>query len=117
MDDTRTLDLQDIIAGAVGELREWCKENPDGDPTDDGALHEFADGAVPTYNYGLLQLATDLSNGLALTEPEIGPAFDGTPTPINSIAANVYEAVETGLYEEWQRIEEERKEVEDHVAP
>ena len=101
--------LQDIIDGAVDELREWCKDNPDGDPTHDGALHEFADGAVPTYNYDLLQLAAELSNGLALTEPEIGPAFDGTPTPINIIAANVYEAVEAALWEEWRRAQEERE--------
>ena len=109
MSDTRTLDLQDIINGAVEDLQAWCKDNPDSDPTDNGTLHEFADSAVPTYNYDLLQLAADLSNGLALTEPEIGPAFDGTPTPINIIAANVYEAVKAELYEEWGRIEQGRK--------
>ena len=108
-----TISLQDIISGAVEELREWCKDNPDGDPVDNGILNEFADGAVPVYNYDLLQLAADLSNGLALTEPEIGPAFDGTPTPINIIAANVYEAVEAELHEEWRRIEEERKATEE----
>ncbi len=113
MNDTRTLDLQDIIDGTVEELREWCMDNPDGDPVDNGVLHEFADGAVPVYNYDLLQLAAELDNGLALTEPEAGPAFDGTPTPINIIAANVYEAVEAELHEEWRRIEEGREEEEE----
>ena len=110
MSNTRTLDLQDIINRAVEALQAWCVDNLDSDPTDNGILHEFADGAVPIYNYDLLQLATDLTNGLALTEPEIGPAFDGTPTPINIIAANVYEAVEAELHEEWRRIEEGREE-------
>ena len=98
-------DLQDIIDGAISDLREWCKENPDSDPTYDGALHEFADGAVPVYNADLLDLAAG-NNELALTAPEIGPAFDGTPTPINIIAANVYETVEAELHEEWDRIEQ-----------
>ena len=102
-------DLQDIIDGAVGELKEWYKDNPSDDPTDAGVIHEFANEAVPVYNGDLLQLAADLSNGIATTAPDIGPAFDGTPMPINIIAANVYEAVEAGLYEEWQRIEEERE--------
>ena len=102
-------DLQDIIDVAVEVLREWCKDNPDGDPTD-GPLSEFADTAVPIYNHDLLDLAAG-NNELALTAPEIGPAFDGTPTPINIIAANVYEAVEAGLYEAWHEIEEAREEV------
>ncbi len=104
--------LQDIIDGAVDELREWCKNNPGSDPTYDGPLHEFADGAVPVYNGDLLNLAAG-NNDLALTAPALGPAFDGTPTPINIIAANVYEAVEAGLYEAWQEIEEEREEAEE----
>ena len=104
--------LEGIVYEAVEEFREWCKDNPGSDPTYDGTLHEFADGAVPVYNGDLLDLAAG-NNDLALTAPEIGPAFDGTPTPINIIAANVYEAVEAGLYQAWQEIEEERKEEED----
>ena len=106
---TDTLTLAGIIEGAI----ETFRENYDpadfhqGEPHD--AIHEVADGAVPGYNYDLLQLAADLSNGLALTTPEIGPAFDGTPTPINIIAANVYEAVEAALWEEWRRAQEERE--------
>ena len=108
-----TNDLQGIINRAVEGLQAWCVDNPDSDPTDNGRLHEFADEAVPTYNYDLLQLASDLSNGLALTEPELGPAFDGTPTPINIIAANVYEAIDEGLNEGWRRIQEEHEEAEE----
>ncbi len=105
-------DLQDIIDGAVDNLREWCKDNPDGDPTYDGTLHEFADGVVPVYTGDLLDLAAG-NNGLAVTTPELGPAFDGTPTPVNIIAANVYEAVNDALHVVWQEIEEEREEAED----
>ena len=106
---TDTLTLAGIIEGAIETFREGYDpaDFAQGEPHD--AIHEVADGAVPVYNYDLLQLAADLSNGIALTEPEIGPAFDGTPTPINIIAANVYEAVEAALWEEWRRAQKERE--------
>ena len=56
--------------------------------------HEIVDGMVPVYNADLLRLALD-DLWLATSEPEIGPAFDGRPTAVNIIAANVYE----NLYE------------------
>ena len=52
-------DLQDTIDEAIDDLREWCKDNPDCDPTYDGTLHEFADGSVPVYTGDLMQLAAD----------------------------------------------------------
>ncbi len=100
--------LRDIIDGAREELREWCKNDPDCDPTDE-AIHEIADGAVPIYISDLMEMAVN-SISLATATPELGPAFDGTPTPVNIIAANVYEAVETALYEEWETIKDEREE-------
>ena len=106
-----TKSLQDIINGAQEDLREWCEDNPDCDPDYDGTLHEIADGAVPVYYNDLLDLAAG-GNDLALTAPELGPAFDGEPTPINIIAANVYEAVTNALYAEWREIKEEREEEE-----
>ena len=52
--------------------------------------HEITDGMVPVYTADLLRLALD-DLWLASTEPELGPAFDGTPAAVNFIAANVYE--------------------------
>lgn len=89
-------------------FREWVKDNPEETEPHD-AIHEIADSAVPVYNADLLRLAAE-NNELALRAPEIGPAFDGTPTPINIIAANIYELVEEALWEEWREIEEEREE-------
>lgn len=99
--------LQDIIDGALDDLRAWCKDNPEGDPSYDGTLDEFVDGAVPIYHADLLDLAAS-DNEIALTAPELGPAYDGEPTPINIIAANVYEAVSNALHAEWQEIETRR---------
>ncbi len=104
-----TNDLQDIIDGAIGELREWCEVNSDCDPTYDGTLHEFADGSVPVYTGDLMQLAANNIDLVTVT-PELGPAFDGEPTPVNIVAANVYEAIINGLHEAWREIEEEREE-------
>ena len=53
-------------------------------------LHEIADSYVPVYHSTLLDLAAK-HNDLGTDIPEIGPAFDGSPTPTNIIAANVYE--------------------------
>jgi len=100
--------LQDYIDTAVEDLRAWAEDNPDCDEPHD-VIHEFADSGTPCMNATLLQLAAD-NYDLALAEPEVGPAFDGKPTPVNIIAANVYEAIEAGLWEEWERIKQEREE-------
>ena len=47
---------------------------------------------------------------LATNTPELGPAFDGEPTPVNIIAANVFEAVEAALWQAHRDIREEREE-------
>ena len=60
--------------------------------------HEIVDGMVPVYTADLLRLALD-DLWLASTEPEIGPAFDGRPTAVNIIAANVYEELYQKVYE------------------
>jgi len=67
-------------------------------------IHEIADGSVPVYTSVLLELACE-ENSLATDTPELGPAFDGSPSPTNIIAANVYEAVEAALWDEWQQIQ------------
>ena len=66
-------------------------------------VFEVADSHVPIYTYDLLMLAADQLT-LATDEPELGPAFDGSPTPTNIIAANVFERIEQDLHEYWQEL-------------
>jgi hypothetical protein len=60
-------------------------------------LYEIADSHVPIYYSDLLDLAAK-HNHLGTDIPEIGPAFDGSPTATNIIAANVYEHLSNELH-------------------
>ena len=86
---------QDVRA----ELRERIDEIDRDEPHD--VIFEIADSNVPIYNYDLLDVASNNIN-IAVNEPELGPAFDGSPTPINVIAANIFEYLETELWDEWE---------------
>jgi hypothetical protein len=102
--------LQDCLNNAEEALREtweWNECRYASDVEDD--IFEVADGAVPIYNSDLLEVASN-SPDMALLAPECGPAFDGTPTPINIIAANIYEAITAELYGVAQALEEEADE-------
>lgn len=68
-------------------------------------ITEYVDSSVPVYNSTLLELAAS-NNSLALDEPEI-LAFDGTATPINAIAGNIYERLSEVANEEWESIKDE----------
>ena len=101
-------DLSEVLANAVHELRDrWTHYRDEFGPRADephDVIHEIADGAVPVYTSDLLALACE-DNALATDTPELGPAFDGSPTPVNIIAANVFEAIEAALWNEWSAIE------------
>lgn len=97
--------LQSIIDDAIEEFNDFLKENPEvREPHDQ--IFEIADSSVPVYTHDLMQLAAE-NNDLATTEPDIGPAFDGKPTPVNIIAANVFEAIEQALWDRWREWEKE----------
>lgn len=98
--------LEDVITNAIDDLETWVKENPGDDPDYNGTLQEIADGAVPVYTHALLQMAAD-NNRLATNEPETGSAFDGNPTPVNIIAANVYGEIADALADRWSEIQAE----------
>jgi len=68
--------------------------------------HEIADSNVPIYNYDLMRLGAD-NLFLAVDEPELGPAFDGSPTPVNIIAANIYEHLQDHMLEHVETIKEQ----------
>jgi len=100
--------LDERISDAIEELEDWVKDNPGMDPDYDGTLHEIADSSTPVYNSDILDIAAE-DYEMAILVPEIGPAFDGTPTPINIIAANIYEAIYTALCTRWYEIEKEQE--------
>lgn len=94
--------LYDLFKDCRAELHEQVIEYnriENGDDIGD-VISEIADTNTPIYTYNILQYAVNNLN-LATDEPEIGPAFDGTPTPINIIAANIYEAIAADLWEYW----------------
>ncbi len=68
----------------------------------DDVVHEIADGMVPVYTYDIMHCATT-DNALATDVPELGPCFDGAPTPVNIIAANIYERILDALREHLER--------------
>ena len=97
------MNLDELKQDAVNELREWIIENPDDDAGD--AIFEIADSNTPVYTYDILQLAMD-NWEIGTVEPDIGPAFDGSPTPVNIAAANIFEAIEAALWECWREYED-----------
>ena len=87
---TATMTLAQILTDSEYSARHDYTVGTSTDAHD--TAHEIADGAVPVYYNRIAEVgASDLA--LILDEPEIGPAFDGSPTPVNIIAANIYERV------------------------
>lgn len=111
MDNHMTTDLQDTINSACEDLDNWMKENPGNDEPHD-CIFEIADSGVPVYYSTLLEWASE-HNAFALDEPDIGPAFDGSPTPINIIAANIFEYIEGELWEHYNQHKDDYLELED----
>lgn|SRR5512139_1281099 len=83
-------------------------------------IFEVADSMVPVYYSELLDLAAD-NNNLATDEPELGPAsgsnFDGSNSPVNIIAANIFEALESYLWDCWRDIENDPDDLIFYVPP
>ena len=94
---------------ALEELKDSLRDYPDNDEYD--TIHEIADSSVPVYTHDILQLAAS-NNYLATEEPELGPAFDGSPTPVNIIAANIFEEIHSEL---WCSLESIKAELEDEL--
>jgi hypothetical protein len=90
--------LEELKTEAAEELTDWLKENPDCKDEPHDTISEIADSSTPIYTHDLLQLGSD-NWDLMTSEPQIGPAFDGKPTPINIIAANIYEAISAHLFQ------------------
>lgn len=91
--------LQRLIDDACIELKDWMEDNP-GVKEPHDAIFEIADSNTPIYNSDIMEIAAE-DYEIMSSEPEIGPAFDGKPTPLNIAAANIFEAIEQGLWEYW----------------
>lgn len=76
--------------GDADELEQISEEPHD-------LIHELADSSVPIYNHDLLSLAAE-NLELGLDKSEF-MAFDGSATPVNAIAANIFNALEAELWE------------------
>lgn len=102
--DERT--LQDYIDLAVEDFRAELGDDSDYWPREPyDLIFSIADSTTPIYTGDIMRLATG-NNDLATTEPELGLAFDGSPTPVNIIAANIFEAIESALWDEWDALNE-----------
>ena len=86
-DDSHSMEhLERDVRVAMNELLD---ENKDHQYPED-LCHEVADAWTPIYTWNIAMYAA--SDITLLTEvPECGPAFDGSATPLNLIAANIYE--------------------------
>ena len=97
--------LREILKDAEEELREEWENMDTVQKRDLDIVHEIADSNVPIYTSDLLDVAAD-NLYMATNEPELGPAFDGSPTPVNIIAANIYEEISNRLYEVARELQE-----------
>lgn len=96
--------MRELEQSLRDEMKERADEIRDETYPED-MVSEMADGWVPIYTYDIMQYAAD-DIDLAVVVPEIGPAFNGEPSAVNIIAANIYERLQRVAFEEWQDIEE-----------
>ena len=96
MEKTKKYYTEDLIEGAIEELKDRIKEEEikiDEIELDD-AISEIADNNIPIYTYDLLQYA---SNNFDLIQPSELQRFN--PSVVNIIQANIYEVLTEALYE------------------
>lgn len=95
-------ELEEAIQSTVKDLIAEAKEQDEKINRDDlydmlqdqGIITELVDGIVPVYDDDLFELASE-NYEIGHKSPELGPAFGGEATPINIIAANVFEELES----------------------
>jgi len=106
MSETLTSTLQDARA-AFREALDYDPDILDSEDPPDDLIWETADACTPVYYSDLLDVASS-NHDMILGQPDIGPAFDGTPTPINIITANIYEAIAEDLRDYWDELRAEQ---------
>ena len=88
--------LREIIEDAVGSMNDYRLR--EGWDCHDIAS-EIADSHTPHYTRDLMLVAAD-NIILAGAAPDFGPAFDGSATASNIVAANIYDAIQQSILEE-----------------
>tara|TARA_Y100000310_G_scaffold315531_1_gene366193 strand:- start:132 stop:512 length:381 start_codon:yes stop_codon:yes gene_type:complete len=88
--------LHEIIEGAVESMNDYRLNGSDCHDI----ASEIADSHTPHYTRDLMLVAAN-NIVLAGAAPEdIGPAFDGSNTASNIVAANIYDAIQQTILEE-----------------
>mgnify|MGYP001581457110 CR=1 FL=1 len=101
----RTRTIYDMLDSAKEELAERIRDYPDEDPVD--MIHEIADGSVPVYFHELIMVC-EAARGDEWSSLWLEPSeFDGSPTPVNILAGNLYNLVSNALHEYLQAKEDE----------
>jgi len=94
-------ELEQSARKSMAEALDYDQDDGPSEPHD--LIAELADSLTPVYTSDLLELAADHS-AFTTDEPELGPAFGGEPTPVNIIAANVYEYLTAVLWDEFKAL-------------
>ena len=101
--------MSDTMWGLEQSLRAEIRENRTdilAEQYPEDRIVEMIDGWVPVYTAEIMRIAAD-DPWLATAEPEVGPAFDGSPTPVNVIAGNIYDRLSAAGFEELETIRQE----------
>ena len=96
--------LNELVEDSIAYLLERLEEKEKYEYVGD-IIHEVADSYVPVYTSQLLDLASK-NLELATNVPDLWPAFDGSPTVVNIISANVYEHLAEKMRESIERCKE-----------
>lgn len=103
-------ELYTIVEDAKKELLEWAKDNRGEDPDDQ--IREIADGAVPVYNYELMEIGMQ-NLDLACTAPDL--ETDGSA--VSAMQIVILEHISQELHEYWGEIRESINEDEEDDEP
>lgn len=99
--------MRALIDSATEDFRSWLEDNEDTMDVGD-AIFETTDSSVPIYNSEILETISE-SPSLWSRETELGPAFDGAPTPVNIAAGVIFEVINEALWEAWNEREDEEE--------
>lgn len=105
MSEKERYTLRERIKDAKEEALEQLVDYPNEDIYE--VAHGIADGSVPVYTYDLLIMAAEDDIYLATTESDHGPAFDGSFTAANIIAAVIYDRIYQEVVEVLQTKQEQ----------
>ena len=90
--------VREAIDGYIKDHPDESRSNVEDRINDDGTITEIYDSSVPIYNSEIMDLGA-LPEVFG-HENELGPAFDGSPTPVNIVAGSLYEILEETAFEE-----------------